>query len=350
MPPAPSRQPSWLVLRIPTWYRLLKPFQLTETISLLPGARHEQQPGSDTHAFKCTILYVEQNPPAEEFSPPPCPSITSYGNLREFIHFWSFLTREEDVIDVFEHGIGPSVLDAPPDEIPSHWENNPPTLDPHRFQVGDGHLALDSAFARFRASGDDRDRAALLLHRPNRHAADRWRIAYDNYLLDAALVWFVIDALLPPKRCVTTVDCPKCKKKGVQLSHPVESFRTRAEAALSGFPEPKELVELLDKLRKARGDFVHEGSSDEIPPTQHSEANPDTGNRRREVGLKEAVDTFGVEGLATKHGLHTAHHVAYWLLFNHIFPGLNVWPSAGKMFQVTTGLVSHLCIPAGSKA
>lgn len=350
MPPAHSQHPSWLVFRIPTWFRLQQEFKLTENISLLPGARHEQQPGSDAHAFQSTILYVERNPPAEELGPPPFPSVVSFRNLREFIHFWSFITQETEAILAFERGKGPVVMDTPPNETPTYWENNPRPLDPLRFQVGDRHLALDSAFDRFKASGNDRDLAALLLHRPNRHVVDRWRVAYDNYLLDAALVWFVIDALLPPKRCGTTVDCPKCKKKGVQLSHPVESFKTRAETAFNGFPEPKELVELLDKLRKARGNFVHEGSSDEIPPTQYPEADPDTGNRRREVGLKEAADTFGVEGLATKHGLHTAHHVAYWLLFNRIFPDLNVWPSAGKMFQVTTGLASHLCIPAGSKA
>jgi hypothetical protein len=286
--------------------------------------------------YGCTILYAEKNPPAEQFGPSTWPNVVSYKNLREFIHFWSFLTRESWAISAFERGDEPVLLDEPPNEQPSWWENGPPPLNPLQFPVADRFLALDQAFASFRKSGTTKDLAALLTYNPNRYADESSRIAYDNYHFETSLTWFVIDALLPPDKCTAKIACPECKQT-VELSHPKESFRTRAERALKNFDHPQEYAELFGKLRGIRGKFVHEVAVEDFPETLYPEVNPDTLERRREVTLEESLKSFGSEGLATKNVIITAHEIVYWLLFNRIFTDLNIWPKIGNLQMVSTG-------------
>jgi hypothetical protein len=331
--PAIIRYPSYLVLRIPTRWRLLDKIDLTDSISLWPGKRHEQSPEDHFTFYGCTILYVEKNPPAEQFGPPTWPNVVSYENLREFIHFWSFLTRESWAISAFERGDEPVLLDEPPNEQPSWWDNGPPTLNPRQFPVVNHFLALDQAFAFFKKSGTTKDLAALLLFEPNRYAR---RIAYDNYHFMVSLIWFVVDALLPPEKCVADIICPKCNQ-AVQHSHPIENFRTRAERALKNFDHPQEYAELLGKLRAVRGKFVHTVSVKDFPETFYPNVNPDTREIRREVTLGESLEFFESEGLATKSVIVMAHEIAYWLVFNRIFTDLNVWPKLGKLKMVSTG-------------
>ena len=334
--PAGIRYPSYLVLRIPTRWRLVEKIDLTESISLLPGKKYEQPAEDRAKFYICTILYVEKNPPAEQFGPPTWPNVVSYENLREFIHFWSFLTQESWAISAFERGDEPVLLDEPPSEQPSWWDNNPPPLNPHQFPVECHFLALDQAFASFKKFGAARGLAALLVYDPNRYVEESSRIAYDNYHFETSLIWFVVDALLPPDKCTTEITCPKCNQT-VESSHPTESFQVRAERALSGFSDHKQYALLLNKLRSVRGAFVHGVSVETYPETLYPDVDPSTRERRREVTLEETLKTFGSEGLATKNAIITAHRIVYWLVFNRIFIGLNIWPKIGNLKMVSTG-------------
>jgi len=335
--PSHIRYPSYLVLRIPTRYRLSGKIDLTNSISLWPGKRYEQPPEDRGKFFGCTILYIEKDPPAEQAGPPTWPSVVSYKNLREFVVFWSFLTRESWAIPAFERGDGPVLQDTPPNEQPSIWDNSPPTLDPHNFPIEKHSLPLDRAFTAFRDAGAVKDLAAFLEFQPNRYVEEPSRIAYDNYYFKVSLLWFVIDALLPPDdRCTADVICPTCKQS-TKLSHPRESFRTRAERALSGFAHPKQYAVLLDKLRMVRGKFVHTASTEDFPEELYPDPDPNTGHRHREVTLEETLELFGSEGLATESALITVHDIAYWLLFNRIFPNLNIWPNLVNLKMVATG-------------
>lgn len=334
--PAGIRYPSCLVLRIPTRWRLIEKIDLTDSIGLWPGKRYEQPPEDRMKFYGCTILYIEKNPPAAKFGPPTWPKVVSYENLREFIHFWSFLTRESWAISAFERGEEPVLLDEPPNEEPSWWDNDPPSLNPHQFPVERHFLALDQAFASFKKSGTAKDLAALLMYDPNRHVEDSSRIAYDNYHFEMSLTWFVIDALLPPDKCAGKMKCPQCGQT-VRCNHPRESFRARAERALSGFADYKQYALLLNKLPKVRGAFVHAGSVENFPETVYPDANPDTRERHREVTLGETLESFDSEGLATRNAIITVHRIAYWLVFNRIFTGLNIWPKIGNLKMVSTG-------------
>lgn len=334
--PSHIRYPSWLVFRIPTQFQLIEKFELTDSISLWPGARYEPTPQDTVGILGCTILYVERNPPSEQFGPPRWPAVVSHNNLREFILFWSFLTREAWAIHAFERGKEPTLLDTPPDETPSSWDNNPCPLNPRRFSVEDHTMSLDTAFATFKAAGPNRDLAALLMHHRNRHVTNRARVLYNNYLLDASLMWFVIDALLPPEKCGTQSPCPKCKKT-IYISHPIESFRTRAERALGGFKRAVEYVALLDKLRSVRGEFVHDATSETLPNIHYPDPDPATGERRWQVTLDQTLTAFGAEGAATESALMIGREVAYWLVFNRIFPGFNIRPDRGNLEMVATG-------------
>lgn len=333
--PAIIRYPSYLVLRIPTRWRLLEKIDITDSISLWPGKRYEQPAQDRVKFYICTILYVEKNPPARQFGHPTWPNVVSYENLRAFIHFWSFLTRESWAIAAFERGDEPSLLDESPNEQPSWWDNNPPTLNPHQFPIADCSLALDQAFRAFAKSGSLKDLAALLMYDSNRHVEESNRIAYDSYHLKTSLIWFVVDALLPPDKCTAEITCPKCKQT-VLLSHPKESLRMRAERALKDFDHPKEYAELLIKLGRVRGKFVHDVSAGDFSETTYPDLNSNVTEWSREVTLDESLNSLGSEGLATTNAIVTAHEVAYWLVFNRIFTDLNIWPRIGNLKMIGT--------------
>jgi hypothetical protein len=123
----------------------------------------------------------------------------------------------------------------------------------------------------------------------------------------------------------------------VELSHPKESFKRRAEEALQGFPDCKQYVRLLNKLRSIRGEFVHTVSIGIFPETLYPDADQNTHIRRRAVTLEQSLESFESEGLALRHILVSVHKIAYWLVFNRIFKSLNVWPKIGDLNMVSTG-------------
>ena len=230
-----------------------------------------------------------------------------------------------------------SVAHYPPaDQSPTAKTDDPHGFDPSFFPVETCFLSLDAAFATFRSCAKYRDLAGLLTHRSNRYAVDRWRIAYDNYLFQASLLWFVLDALLPAERCGGQVKCPKCAKDA-QVNHLKQTFLERAGIALAGFQKAADYAILFDKLRKVRGNFVHEVAAEEFPAIKYVDPDTTTGRRFREVALDETINAFKNEGLATQNALIVAYHLTYWLVFNRIFPGLNIWPEPRNLKQVTTG-------------
>lgn len=325
MPSDPAKSPKYLVLRIPSRFYLTEPYKLSESISLLPGPRHEPNEDERVMSYDCTFFYVEENPPLEQIGPPTWPSITSYKNLRKFIVFWAFLTRQQESIRAFEIGEGPIVLDKPPSEQPSCWNNNPVPLNPAMFPVDNSFLALDAAFIAFQNSGSLQDLVALLVYQPNSYVADGRRVAYSNYLLSASLIWFVVDSLLPSETCGGKVQCPKCGQEA-HLSHSRTTFCLRAEEALRGFQHAAQYSQFLDSLRRIRGKFVHKGTLGKYPDTEYLDADPMTGIHQREITFEDLHEKVGIEGLATKGLLVAARQIAYWLLFNKLFPGMNIWP------------------------
>lgn len=330
----------YLVLRIPSRFYLTKPYILTESISLLPGSRYEPQNFETGQSLDCTFFYVEKNPPLEQIGPPTWPLITSYKNLRNFVIFWSFLSSEQKSIRAFETGDGPILLDSPPHEKYSIWNNNPRLLDPKRFpirSIGKHCLALDIAFENFQnADSSLLDLATLLIHNTNRYIQDGRRVIYKNYLLQASLIWFVIDALLPSETCGGQIICPKFGKES-HLMHSRTTFRSRAEEALYGFQHANKYAEILDKLRRIRGKFVHKGTYQEYPNTIFPDPDPITGFRQREVTLEDSTKNIGIEGLNTENLIYMSRDIAYWMVFNKIFIDLEIWPTIEQIKLDCTG-------------
>ena len=319
-----------LVFRMPIQGNLPEPYQLKDGIILVPSEKMEWKRGQGV--FYCSSMYyTEDNYPLDQTFP--SVPVPSYENLRDFVIFWSFVMEDVYPLEAFESAEWSPEIKNLPNINPSKWANNPKILNLDSFNIESGLVISERSYKltdifQLYSSADKRLKDLILLstYHPNRHVADRRRIAYQNYYLRSFSDWIIFDALAPVNRCSHSSICPECNVPA-SISHPKVTQKERLRELFKHFEDAEKYAELIIKLNKNRKALFHAGSYADLPATEFPSLNAETLVRHRAMTMEDTLVGHGTEGLATENALNISKMIARCLLLNKLIPDLNLWPS-----------------------
>lgn len=330
----------YLIFPIPTQKKLTRFYKINDKISLFPNEKWEFQHGFGT-SFLRSILYVEKIDDIYNHD-------LIYENLKEFIRFWVFIISESYPIRILETSTDwPKIINEIPDTTHSDWNGHQEEIfNPSKTQIrvslhiNQKEYELEQLFQLYTMADIKlKDLISLSLHHPNRYVIDTRRKIYDNYIMESAMDWIIIDALLPKKTCESEIECPnKCEHNGKTLKfkaqHPIEPFKKRLKRLIENFEDNNQYCKIIDSFRSKRGKAFHEGSVETMPETLLPDIDFTNRKAHRKVTLEETVQNLGEEGLATMNATILLSEITRTLLLNNLIPNLNFWPKF-EMLQLS---------------
>lgn len=336
----------YLIFKIPTQKKLTQIYQVNDSIFLYPGEAIEFKEGISS-SFLNSIFYVENMNEFYDGKSRKEIHFSIYENLKNFLRFWGIVINEHHAIRVLETDPEwPKLVNEIPIGVHSNWQGHPDIeFNPSKTQIRIlFHLSPKTydlkCLFEFYQSADIKIKnwINLFLHESNRYVVDQRRKFYDSYIMESAMKWIIIDALLPKSTCESEIDCKKCNKI-VTVYHSIESFKDRLKKLLDKFDDREEYCKIIDAFRSKRGKFFHNGTIEIMPETVLPAIDSTTKLGHREVGLEETVQNLGAEGLATRNAQILLHEIIHTLLLNRLIPDLDFWPKFEMLKMAVSGKI-----------